>query len=89
MEAVIKISKCEEDQKVKFAAHSLVFEALFRWDSIQQTLGNVAVDALTWNEFKGMVLERFCPKFAINKSKLQFSSLRFVTFNSFSTPLTL
>ena len=75
MEAVIKISECEENQKVKFAAHSLISEALFWWDSMQQALGEAVVDAMTWVEFKKLVLERFCPKFAVNKVEKELMNL--------------
>ena len=75
MEAVIKISECEENQKVKFVAHSLISEALFWWDSMQQALGDATVDAMTLTEFKKMVLERFCLKFTINKVEKELMNL--------------
>ncbi|KAD4178377.1 hypothetical protein E3N88_26968 [Mikania micrantha] len=75
MESVIKISECNDSQKVKFAAHSFVSEALFWWDTIQQAMGEPAVEALSWESFKRLVLAKFCPKFVIDKMEKDFMNL--------------
>ncbi|KAD3067668.1 hypothetical protein E3N88_35548 [Mikania micrantha] len=75
MESVIKISECNDSQKVKFAAYSFVSEALFWWDTIQQAMGEPAVEALSWESFKRLVLAKFCPKFVIDKMEKDFMNL--------------
>ncbi|KAD4888366.1 hypothetical protein E3N88_20439 [Mikania micrantha] len=75
MESVIKISECNDSQKVKFEAHSFVSEALFWWDTIQQAMGEPAVEALSWESFKHLVLAKFCPKFVVDKMEKDFMNI--------------
>ena len=62
MEAAFKLSKCREDQKVGFAVHSFQAEALYWWDTIEQSMGEIVVNQMTWNDFKALVTDKFCPK---------------------------
>jgi hypothetical protein len=46
IEAVLNVSECREEQKVKFASHSLVSEALCWWDNIRTAMGAKAVERM-------------------------------------------
>jgi hypothetical protein len=61
MEVVITISKCRDDQAIKFAAHSSVDEALCWWDNIRQSLGERAIQRISWKELNCLVMENYCP----------------------------
>ncbi|GJX22593.1 putative reverse transcriptase domain-containing protein [Tanacetum coccineum] len=52
MENVIDNSGCAENQKVRYAASSLVNKALTWWNTQVQERGRVAAMAMTWNDFK-------------------------------------
>ena len=76
MEAVIKLSECRDDQKVKFAAHSLVGEALYWWDTVIQSLGEEATDSMLWPEFKKLMIEKLCPQGDMNRIEVEFLQLQ-------------
>ena len=75
MEAVLEISECREDQKVKFAAHSLVGPALNWWDNIVSAIGVRAIRRMRWSEMKMLVVEEYCPERELDKIELEFLSL--------------
>ncbi|GJS71773.1 hypothetical protein Tco_0704614 [Tanacetum coccineum] len=51
MENVIDNSGCAENQKVRYAASSLVNKALTWWNTQCQARGRVAALAMSWNDF--------------------------------------
>ncbi|GJX22741.1 hypothetical protein Tco_0227186 [Tanacetum coccineum] len=61
MENVIDNSGCAENQKVRYAASSLVNKALTWWNTQVQARGREAAMAMTWNDFKALMVEEFCP----------------------------
>ncbi|GJY24248.1 putative reverse transcriptase domain-containing protein [Tanacetum coccineum] len=63
MESVMDISGCVNNQKVKYAASSLINNALTWWNTQIQARGCEAALAMTWEEFKALLVEEFCPKF--------------------------
>ncbi|KAI3822276.1 hypothetical protein L1987_09865 [Smallanthus sonchifolius] len=75
MESVIKISNCLENQKVKYAACSLQGEALTWWNSQVDALGEQVTDNLTWDEFKKMLIEEYCPRNELKKIEVEFWNL--------------
>ncbi|XP_076959623.1 uncharacterized protein LOC143635748 [Bidens hawaiensis] len=75
MDAVIKISECREDQKVKFAAHSFVSKALCWWESITLVMGERAIQRMKWGELKLLVIEHFCATNKLNKIERDFLNL--------------
>ncbi|PWA79483.1 reverse transcriptase domain-containing protein [Artemisia annua] len=62
MEQVMDISGCTEGQKVKYAASSLINKALTWWNTQIQARGRVAALAMTWEDFKTLMVEEFCPR---------------------------
>ncbi|GJV53385.1 hypothetical protein Tco_1449126 [Tanacetum coccineum] len=61
MENMIDNSGCTENQKVRYAASSLVNKALTWWNTQVQARGREAAMAMTWNDFKALMVEEFCP----------------------------
>ncbi|GKB04378.1 hypothetical protein Tco_0832521 [Tanacetum coccineum] len=62
MENVIDNSGCAENQKVRYAASSLVNKALTWWNTQVQARGREAAMAMTWNDFKALMVKEFCPR---------------------------
>ncbi|GJY93926.1 putative reverse transcriptase domain-containing protein [Tanacetum coccineum] len=54
-------SGCAENQKVRYAASSLVKKALTWWNTQVQARGRVAAMAMAWNDFKALMVKEFCP----------------------------
>ncbi|GJR06300.1 putative reverse transcriptase domain-containing protein [Tanacetum coccineum] len=61
METVINNSGCAENQKVRYVASSLVNKALTWWNTQVQARGREAANAMSWNDFKALLVEEFCP----------------------------
>ncbi|GKC04374.1 putative reverse transcriptase domain-containing protein, partial [Tanacetum coccineum] len=67
MESVQDISGCCIDQKVKYTDDSFVGKALTWWNSqIRTLIWEVAV-SMSWNDFKFMMIEEFCPSYEMQK----------------------
>nr|GEV96891.1 hypothetical protein [Tanacetum cinerariifolium] len=61
MENVQDMSGCSIDQKVKYTAGSFVGKALTWWNSQIRTLSWKVAVSMSWNDFKFMMTEEFCP----------------------------
>ncbi|GKF07877.1 reverse transcriptase domain-containing protein, partial [Tanacetum coccineum] len=61
MENVLDNSGCSENQKVKYAASLFVIKALTWWNTRIQARGREAAICITWNDFKALLVEEFCP----------------------------
>ncbi|GKF07558.1 reverse transcriptase domain-containing protein [Tanacetum coccineum] len=72
MENVIGNSGCAENQKVRHAASSLVNKALTWWNTQVQARGRVAAMAMSWNDFKALMVEEFCPSNEMEKLENEF-----------------
>nr|GEV24918.1 retrotransposon protein, putative, Ty3-gypsy subclass [Tanacetum cinerariifolium] len=69
MESVQDMSGCSIDQKVKYTAGLLVGKALTWWNSQIRTLSREVAVSMSWNEFKLMMIEEFCPSHEMQKLK--------------------
>ncbi|XP_024964681.1 uncharacterized protein LOC112504958, partial [Cynara cardunculus var. scolymus] len=67
MESMLHISKCTEGKKVEFAACLLQGRALTWWNTQVQTRGQEVANGLTWEDFKRMMKEEYCPRSEIQK----------------------
>nr|GEW33621.1 putative reverse transcriptase domain-containing protein [Tanacetum cinerariifolium] len=67
MESVQDISGCSIDQKVKYNAGSLVGKALTWWNSHICTLSQEVAVSMSWNDFKFIMIEEFCPSHEMQK----------------------
>ncbi|GJW35411.1 reverse transcriptase domain-containing protein [Tanacetum coccineum] len=81
MENVIDNSGCAENQKVRYAASSLVNKALTWWNTQVQARGREAAMAMTWNDFKALMVEEFCPSNEMEKLENEFWNHKMVGAN--------
>ncbi|GJU41949.1 reverse transcriptase domain-containing protein, partial [Tanacetum coccineum] len=61
------MSGCSIEQKVKYTASSFVGKALTWWNSQICTLSREVVVSMSWNDFKFMMIEEFCPSHEMQK----------------------
>ncbi|GJY42946.1 putative reverse transcriptase domain-containing protein [Tanacetum coccineum] len=74
MESVQDIIGCIIDQKVKYTAGSLVGKALTWWNSQIRTLSREVAVNMSWNDFKFMMIEEFCPSHEMQKLETELSN---------------
>nr|GFA99384.1 reverse transcriptase domain-containing protein [Tanacetum cinerariifolium] len=67
MENVQDMSGCSIEQKVKYTASSFVGKALTWWNSQIRTLSQEVDVGMSWNDFKFMMIEEFCPSHEMQK----------------------
>ncbi|GKB52270.1 putative reverse transcriptase domain-containing protein, partial [Tanacetum coccineum] len=67
MESVQDMSGCSIEQKVKYTAGSFVGKALTWWNSQICTLSQEVAVSMSWNDFKFMMIEEFCPSHEMQK----------------------
>ncbi|GJU69554.1 reverse transcriptase domain-containing protein [Tanacetum coccineum] len=67
MESVQDMRGCSIDQKVKYTAGLFVGKALTWWNSQIRTLSREVVISMSWNDFKFMMVEEFCPSHEMQK----------------------
>ncbi|GJU55404.1 putative reverse transcriptase domain-containing protein, partial [Tanacetum coccineum] len=67
MENVQDMSGCCNDQKVKYTAGSFVGKALTWWNSQICTLSREIFVSMSWNDFKFMMIQEFCPSHEMQK----------------------
>ncbi|GJS94810.1 putative reverse transcriptase domain-containing protein [Tanacetum coccineum] len=66
-ESVNDMSGCSIDQKVKYTAGSFVGKALTWWNSQIRTLSREVAVSMSWNDFKFMMIQEFCPSHEMQK----------------------
>ncbi|GJZ59789.1 putative reverse transcriptase domain-containing protein [Tanacetum coccineum] len=67
MKYVHDMSGCSIDQKVKYTAGLFVSKALTWWNSQIHTLSREVVVSISWNDFKCMMIQEFCPSHEMQK----------------------
>ncbi|GJT26220.1 reverse transcriptase domain-containing protein [Tanacetum coccineum] len=67
IENVQDMSGCNNDQKVKYIAGSFVGKALTWWNSQICTLSRDVAVSMSWNDFKFMMIQEFCPSHEMQK----------------------
>lgn len=72
IESVIDISNCSEDKKVRYASSCLTNRALTWWNTQLQARGRTAAMGMTWDEFKRLLKEEFCPNNQMQKLENEF-----------------
>ncbi|GJZ67741.1 reverse transcriptase domain-containing protein, partial [Tanacetum coccineum] len=66
-ESVHDISGCRDSQRVKCTAGSFVGKALKWWNSKIRTQGREATIGMSWEDFKTLTREEFCPSNEMQK----------------------
>ncbi|GKE09633.1 putative reverse transcriptase domain-containing protein [Tanacetum coccineum] len=72
MEAVQDISGYRDNQKVKYSSGSLTGRALTWWSSEVRTKGREAAVGMTWEYFKALMKEDYCPSKEMQRLEMEF-----------------
>ncbi|GKA10954.1 reverse transcriptase domain-containing protein [Tanacetum coccineum] len=72
MEAVQDISGYRDNQKVKYSSGSLTGRALTWWSSEVRTKGREAAVGMTWEYFKALLKEEYCPNKEMQRLEMEF-----------------
>ena len=75
IENTFTISDCPDELRVGYAGSMLHKRALTWWNSEKRTRGADAALALSWEEFKTIMTEEFCPRNEIKKLEDEFYHL--------------
>ncbi|GJY93690.1 putative reverse transcriptase domain-containing protein [Tanacetum coccineum] len=67
MKSMHDMNGCSMDQKVKYTAGSFVGKALTWWNSQIHTLSREVAISMSWNDFKFMMIQEFCPSHEMQK----------------------
>ncbi|GJZ80813.1 reverse transcriptase domain-containing protein [Tanacetum coccineum] len=67
MESMHDMSGCRIDQKVKYTNGSFMGKSLTWWNSQIRTLSQEVVVSMSWNDFKFMMTQEFCPSHEMKK----------------------
>ena len=74
-ENVFLMCNCPDVSKVKFATGMLLDEAMSWWNSYAQPIGMENAYKLTWEQFKKLMTDKFCPRTEVQKLETEFYKL--------------
>jgi hypothetical protein len=72
IESIIHRSGCAANQTVIYVAGLFQGAALTWWNSVVSAKGRASLEAMTWPEFKELVLKKFCPWNEIQKFNMNY-----------------
>ncbi|GKB95870.1 hypothetical protein Tco_0982007 [Tanacetum coccineum] len=72
MESVFDNSGCTANQRVRYAASCFVNKALTWWNTQVQARGREATNGMSWNDFRALLAEVFCPRKEMEKLENEF-----------------
>nr|GEY57664.1 putative reverse transcriptase domain-containing protein [Tanacetum cinerariifolium] len=72
IEALLYITKCPAESQVKFTSSMLQGHALTCWNTLVQTRGRVAAIAQSWEDFKKLLMQEYCPDDEVEKLESEF-----------------
>nr|GEW90570.1 reverse transcriptase domain-containing protein [Tanacetum cinerariifolium] len=72
MESVQDMSRCRDNQKVKYTAGSFVDKALTWWNSLIQIQSQEAAVGMSWEDFKTLTRDEFFPDNDMQKLEIEF-----------------
>ncbi|XP_021975229.1 uncharacterized protein LOC110870351 [Helianthus annuus] len=75
-ESVFAMCSCPEGDRVKFASGTLEDSALTWWNARVQMLGVEMAKATTWDDFKELIREEYCPRDEIQKLEKEYYNLK-------------
>ncbi|GJU91690.1 putative reverse transcriptase domain-containing protein, partial [Tanacetum coccineum] len=67
IESVFENSGCTANQSVRYVASCFVNKALTWWNTQVQARGHEATIGISWNDFKALLVEEFCPSNEMDK----------------------
>ncbi|KAJ0908803.1 putative transcription factor interactor and regulator CCHC(Zn) family [Helianthus annuus] len=77
-ESVFAMCNYPAGDRVKYATGTLVDGALTWWNAQVQLLGIEAANATTWDDFKELIREEYCPRDEIQKLENEYYDLKMV-----------
>ncbi|KAJ0491703.1 putative nucleotidyltransferase, Ribonuclease H [Helianthus annuus] len=77
-ESVFAICNCPAGDRVKYDAGTLADGALTWWNAQVQLLGIKAANATTWEDFKELIREEYCPRDEVQKLENEYYDLKMV-----------
>ncbi|KAJ0570677.1 putative nucleotidyltransferase, Ribonuclease H [Helianthus annuus] len=77
-ESVFAICNCPAGDRVKYVAGTLADGALTWWNAQVQLLGIEAANATTWDDFKELIREEYCPRDEVQKLENEYYDLKMV-----------
>nr|GEZ95907.1 reverse transcriptase domain-containing protein [Tanacetum cinerariifolium] len=72
IEAVLHITKCPTESQVEFASSMLQGRVLTWWNTLDQIRGRAAAIAQSWEDFKKLLMEEYCPDYEVKKLESEF-----------------
>lgn len=75
LESIFKILQFEDEQRVRSAVFRLKGHARYWWKSVEPAQDDDA-EALSWQEFKDMFFDRYCPETVMYEKEREFVNLR-------------
>ncbi|GJX71776.1 hypothetical protein Tco_0308947 [Tanacetum coccineum] len=72
MESMFDDSGCTANQRVKYAASCFVNKALTWWNTQVQARGREATIGMSWNDFRALLMEEFCPSNEMEKLENEY-----------------
>ena len=76
LETVFRISSCAEEDRVKYASFTFSNVALTWWNNYLKSAGYDNAYSMPWENFKGMVLRKYCPRTEVMKLEAEFWNLK-------------
>ncbi|GJV69063.1 reverse transcriptase domain-containing protein [Tanacetum coccineum] len=81
METIIDNSGYVANQKVRYVASLLVNKALTWWNTQVQERGRAAENVMSWNDFKALLVEEFCPSNEMERLENEFWNHKMIGAN--------
>ncbi|GKE48925.1 putative reverse transcriptase domain-containing protein, partial [Tanacetum coccineum] len=81
MESVFDNCGCTANQRVKYVASCFVNKALTCWNTQVQARGHEEAIGMSWNDFRALLIEEFCPSNEMEKLENEFWNLTMVGAN--------
>ena len=75
-DSVLRLSKCAPGHQVTYIAGLFVDGALSWWNLQVQTMGETAVNTLTWDELKDLMRKRYCSRAEVQKLETELWNLK-------------
>ncbi|XP_024990628.1 uncharacterized protein LOC112524916 [Cynara cardunculus var. scolymus] len=76
MQSCFKICRCAGDQKVTYVATTFVDYALHWWECECAIRGNEDIVAMTWEQMKKTMMDKYCSQTEVNKLESEFLRLK-------------
>ncbi|XP_022027365.1 uncharacterized protein LOC110928650 [Helianthus annuus] len=76
VESVFAMCNCPAGDRVKFASGTLEDGALTWWNAQVQMLGIEMANVTTWDDFKELIREDYCPRDEIQKLEIEYYNLK-------------